>query len=191
MQKDRNDAIELILRPRPGGKIGLFNGKAEPGFARRVASAFDANGRQVYSVYSETLLGQPQAVASIAIAGNEHACARSQPMDLRSQIAVGSLAIHGFGLAEAFVPHRSGIGSGFHKQFASLVEDITPARCSEIWPLCEDERADWRGPGKLQFSEQALRYGIQFREPDSAAVIRKWSVTTTAPTRILLDRQDF
>src|SRR5271169_3290676 len=95
MEKDGHHSIELHCGPAPSGKVSLLNGQLEARGPRRVAGAFDADGRKVDGVHAESLLGQPQTVASVTVAGDQNRTAGGEAMQLSAEISVGLVAING------------------------------------------------------------------------------------------------
>ena len=105
MLKDGGDAIKLGNRPSSIGKISLFDGHRQSGRLLRFARARYANGRKINSADAKTLPGEPEAIATVTIAGNKYLAAGSQAGHLRAQISLWLLAVNRLRQRKAFVPH--------------------------------------------------------------------------------------
>src|SRR5208283_1928000 len=105
MQKDGYNSVKLANRPSPLGEVGLFDGHCKAGRLCRFAGARDSDGRKISGGDLEALLGEPDAVATIAIPRNKNLAAESEAVNLRAQIGVRLFAVHRLNLRETFVPH--------------------------------------------------------------------------------------
>ena len=93
MEIDQRDEVVSLARPGPGERVGLRRVDADAARRGKPARLGDALRRKIERVDDEPLLGEPDAVAPLAVAGNQRPHPRLEARRLSDEKGVGRLAV--------------------------------------------------------------------------------------------------